>query len=104
MIGMQVQSSSLDFNVKVGKRRMLAKLSFIIDKPLHPLYETVGGLSSFLSNTLRHYCVPLIPSAIRLFNILDIQYRDTLLLKETFIYFKHIILYFLLCAISCVIH
>lgn len=40
----------------VGERRMLAKLTSIMDNPSHPLHETVGGLSSFSNRLLQPRC------------------------------------------------
>lgn len=60
---------------EVGERRMLTKLTSIIDNTSHPLHETVRSLSSSFSSRLLHprckkerYRRSFIPSAIRLFN------------------------------------
>lgn len=57
----------LDSTVKVGEGRMLAKLTSIMYNPSHPLYDTVGALSSSFNNRLKHsqyktehYCRSLI--------------------------------------------
>ncbi|TWW71213.1 hypothetical protein D4764_17G0006960 [Takifugu flavidus] len=39
---------SLDSIDEVGEKRMLAKLTSIMDTPSHPLHETVGGLKQLL--------------------------------------------------------
>lgn len=39
----------LNTTEEVGDRRMLAKLTSIVDNPSHPLHETVGALSSSYS-------------------------------------------------------
>ncbi|TWW73509.1 hypothetical protein D4764_15G0009030 [Takifugu flavidus] len=39
---------SLDSIEEVGERRMLAKLTSIMDTPSHPLHETVGALKQLL--------------------------------------------------------
>ncbi|XP_054872156.1 uncharacterized protein LOC111569300 [Amphiprion ocellaris] len=71
-----VLDCSLDSIEEVGERRMLAKLTSIMDNPSHPLHDTVGSLSSSFSSRLRHppckkerYRRSFIPSAIRLYNI-----------------------------------
>ena len=65
----------LDSIEEVGERRMLAKLTSIMDNPSHPLHQTVGALSSSFSNRLLHprckkerYHRSFIPTAVRLFN------------------------------------
>ncbi|TWW61112.1 hypothetical protein D4764_05G0012020 [Takifugu flavidus] len=67
---------SLDSIEEVGERRMLAKLTSIMDTPSHPLHETVGALSSSFSSRLLHprckrerYRRSFIPTAVRLFNM-----------------------------------
>ncbi|TWW77898.1 cGMP-dependent protein kinase 2 [Takifugu flavidus] len=67
---------SLDSIEEVGERRMLAKLTSIMDTPSHPLHETVGALSSSFSSRLLHprckkeqYRRSFIPTAVRLHNI-----------------------------------
>ncbi|TWW55054.1 hypothetical protein D4764_09G0001030 [Takifugu flavidus] len=67
---------SLDSIDEVGERRMLAKLTSIMDTPSHPLHETVGALSSSFSSRLLHprcqrerYRRSFIPTAVRLFNM-----------------------------------
>ncbi|XP_054866081.1 uncharacterized protein LOC129348770 [Amphiprion ocellaris] len=71
-----VLDCSLDSIEEVGERRMLSKLTSIMDNPSHPLHDTVGSLSSSFSSRLRHppckkerYRRSFIPSAIRLYNI-----------------------------------
>ena len=66
----------LDSIEEVGERRMLAKLTSIMDNPSHPLHETVGALSSSFSSRLIHprckkerYRRSFIPTAVRLHNI-----------------------------------
>ncbi|TWW77552.1 hypothetical protein D4764_12G0009420 [Takifugu flavidus] len=49
-----VLDCSLDSIEEVGERRMLAKLTSIMDTPSHPLHETVGALSSSFSSRLLH--------------------------------------------------
>ncbi|TWW55087.1 hypothetical protein D4764_09G0001360 [Takifugu flavidus] len=49
-----VLDCSLDSIDGVGERRMLAKLTSIMDTPSHPLHETVGALSSSFSSRLLH--------------------------------------------------
>ena len=65
----------LDSIEEVGERRMLAKLTSIMDNPSHPLHDTVGALSSSFSNRLLHpwckkerYRRSFIPTAVGLFN------------------------------------
>ena len=65
----------LDSIEEVGERRMLAKLTSIMDNTSHPLHETVRSLSSSFSSRLLHpqckkerYRRSFIPSAVRLFN------------------------------------
>ena len=60
---------------EVGERRMLAKLTSIMDNTSHPLHDTVGALSSSFSSRLlqprcrkERYRRSFIPTAIRLFN------------------------------------
>ncbi|TWW80679.1 putative RNA-directed DNA polymerase from transposon BS [Takifugu flavidus] len=67
---------SLDSIDGVGERRMLAKLTSIMDTPSHPLHETVGALSCSFSSRLLHpwckrerYRRSFIPTAVRLFNM-----------------------------------
>ena len=62
----------LDSIEEVGEKRMFAKLTSIMDNPLH---ETVGALSSSISNRLLHpWCIKesyrrsFFPTAVRLFN------------------------------------
>ncbi|TWW77710.1 hypothetical protein D4764_12G0011000 [Takifugu flavidus] len=71
-----VLDCSLDSIEEVGERRMLAKLTSIMDTPSHPLHETVGALSSSFSSRLLHprckrerYRRSFIPTAVRLFNM-----------------------------------
>ncbi|XP_051808801.1 HIG1 domain family member 1A, mitochondrial isoform X1 [Acanthochromis polyacanthus] len=65
----------LDSVMDVGERRMLTKLSSIMDNSSHPLHRTVVELSSSFSMRLRHpqckkerYRRSFIPTAIRLYN------------------------------------
>ncbi|KAF7649768.1 hypothetical protein LDENG_00136670 [Lucifuga dentata] len=65
----------LDSVEVVSERRMLAKLTSIMDNTSHPLYETVRYLSSSFSSRLihphckeQHYRRSFIPTAVRLFN------------------------------------
>ncbi|TKS65892.1 RNA-directed DNA polymerase from mobile element jockey [Collichthys lucidus] len=65
----------LDSTEEVGERRMLAKLTSIMDNPSHPLHDTVGSLSSSFSSRLIHpWCKKerfrrsFIPAAVRLYN------------------------------------
>ena len=65
----------LDSIEEVGERRMLAKLTSIMDNTSHPLHATISALSSSFSSRLLHpqckkerYCRSFIPSAIRQFN------------------------------------
>lgn len=65
----------LDSIEEVGERRMLAKLTSIMDNPSHPLHETVGALSSSFSSRLIHprcrkerYRRSFLPTAVRMFN------------------------------------
>ncbi|XP_056908721.1 uncharacterized protein LOC130536643 [Takifugu flavidus] len=67
---------SLDSIDEVGERRMLVKLTSIMDTPSHPLHETVGALSSSFSSRLLHprckkerYRRSFILTAVRLYNI-----------------------------------
>ena len=46
-----VLGCSLDSVETLGERRMLAKLTSIMDMPRHPLHEAVGALSSSFSQT-----------------------------------------------------
>ncbi|TWW55772.1 hypothetical protein D4764_09G0008220 [Takifugu flavidus] len=71
-----VLDCSLDSIEEVDERRMLAKLTSIMDTPSHPLHETVGALSSSFSSRLLHprckrerYRRSFIPTAVRLFNM-----------------------------------
>ncbi|TWW61172.1 putative RNA-directed DNA polymerase from transposon BS [Takifugu flavidus] len=71
-----VLDCSLDSIEEVGERRMLAKLTSIMNTPSHPLHETVGALSSSFSSRLLHprckrerYRRSFIPTAVRLFNM-----------------------------------
>ena len=70
-----VLGCSLDPVEVVGARRMVAKLSSIMDNVSHPLHETVRALESSISDRLRHpRCVTerhrksFFPAAIRLYN------------------------------------
>lgn len=65
----------LDTIEELGERRMLAKLTSIMDNTSHSLHETVRSLSSSFSNRLMHprckkecYCRAFIPTAFRLYN------------------------------------
>ncbi|KAK0141058.1 hypothetical protein N1851_021940 [Merluccius polli] len=65
----------LDSIEKVGERRMLAKLTSILDNTSHPLRDTVWFLSSSFSSRLLHprckkerFHRSFIPTAIRLYN------------------------------------
>ena len=65
----------LDFVETVGERRMLAKLTSIMEKPCHSLHESVAGLSSSFSQRLKQprckkerFCRSFILKAIRLCN------------------------------------
>ncbi|TWW54042.1 hypothetical protein D4764_0214270, partial [Takifugu flavidus] len=49
-----VLDCSLDSTEEVGERRMLVKLTSIMDTPSHPLHETVVALSSSFSSRLLH--------------------------------------------------
>lgn len=60
---------------EVAEKRMLAKLTSIMDNTSHPLHETVGTLSSSFSGRLIHprckkerYRRSFIPAAVRLYN------------------------------------
>lgn len=70
-----VLGCSLESVVVVGERRMLAKLTSIMDNPLHPLHETVSAMSSSFSQRLKHprcrkerFRRSFIPTAVRLYN------------------------------------
>ena len=70
-----VLDCSLDSIEEVGERRMLAKLTSIMDNPSHPLHQTVSDLSSSFRGRLLHprckkerYRRSFIPAAIRLNN------------------------------------
>jgi len=54
---------SLDSIEEVGERRMLAKLTSIMDNPSHPPHHTVGALSSSAGVN-----ASVDPSAIRVIN------------------------------------
>ncbi|KAF7691794.1 hypothetical protein HF521_010761 [Silurus meridionalis] len=65
----------LDTVQEVGERRMVTKLSSLLENASHPLYETVTSLSSSFSNRLIHpkclkerYRRSFLPAAIRLYN------------------------------------
>ena len=65
----------LDSMEVVGERRMLAKLTSIMDNTSHPLHDTVESLSSSFSSRLLHprckkerYRRSFIPTAVRLYN------------------------------------
>ncbi|KAI5101598.1 C-C motif chemokine 3-like [Silurus meridionalis] len=65
----------LDTVQEVGERRMVTKLSSLLQNASHPLYETVTSLSSSFSDRLLHpkclkerYRRSLLPAAIRLYN------------------------------------
>lgn len=65
----------LDTIEEVGERRMLARLTSIMDNPSHPLHDTVGSLSSSFSSRLIHprckkerYRRSFIPTAVRIYN------------------------------------
>uniref|UniRef100_A0A8C7Z516 Reverse transcriptase domain-containing protein n=1 Tax=Oryzias sinensis TaxID=183150 RepID=A0A8C7Z516_9TELE len=65
----------LDFVEEVGERRMLAKLTSIMDNTSHPLHQTVEALSSSFSGRLLHppcrkerFRKSFIPTAVRLYN------------------------------------
>ncbi|TWW57796.1 hypothetical protein D4764_07G0005150 [Takifugu flavidus] len=71
-----VLDCSLDSIDELSERRMLAKLTSIMDTPSHPLHETVGALSSSFSSRLLHpgrkrerYHRSFIPTAVRLLNM-----------------------------------
>ena len=49
----------LDLTEEVGERRMLAKLTSIMENISHPSHDTVGALSSSFSSRLGHQCVLL---------------------------------------------
>ncbi|GAA6097714.1 glutamate receptor 1a [Tachysurus ichikawai] len=65
----------LDTVQEVGERRMVAKLSSLLENDSHPLYETVSALSSSFSDRLLHpkylkerYRRSFLPAAIRVYN------------------------------------
>ncbi|XP_054643404.1 uncharacterized protein LOC129187756 isoform X2 [Dunckerocampus dactyliophorus] len=70
-----VLDGPLDSMEEVGERRMLAKLTSIMDNTSHPLHDTVGSLSSSFSSRLLHprckkerFRMSFIPTAVRLYN------------------------------------
>ncbi|XP_054642346.1 alpha-1,3-mannosyl-glycoprotein 4-beta-N-acetylglucosaminyltransferase A isoform X3 [Dunckerocampus dactyliophorus] len=70
-----VLDGPLDSVEEVGERRMLAKLTSIMDNTSHPLHDTVGSLSSSFSRRLLHprckkerFRRSFIPTAVRLYN------------------------------------
>ena len=70
-----VLGCSLESVVVVGERRMLAKLTSIMDNPHHPLHETVSAMSSSFSQRLKHprcrkerFRRSFIPTEVRLYN------------------------------------
>ena len=65
----------LDSVQVVGERRMIAKLSSLMDNVSHPMQDTITALSSSFSDRLLHpKCVKerfrrsFLPAAVRLFN------------------------------------
>ncbi|XP_073674252.1 uncharacterized protein [Garra rufa] len=71
-----VLGCTLDTIEEVAERRMLVKLSSIMDNPSHPMHHTVEALSSSFSTRLLHpqckkerYRQSFLPTAIRLYNI-----------------------------------
>lgn len=65
----------LDSVEEVGDRRMLAKLTSIMDNISHPLHQTVVGLRSTFSNRLllpkcrtNRYLYSFLPTSIKLYN------------------------------------
>lgn len=66
---------SMDTVQEVGERRMVAKLSPLLENDSHPLYESVSSLSSSFSERLLHpkclkerYQRTFLPAAIRCYN------------------------------------
>ena len=61
----------LDSIEEVGERRMLAKLTSIMDNPSHPLHETVGGIKQLLQQQTaspKRNSTAGVPTSVRLFN------------------------------------
>ncbi|XP_078810605.1 uncharacterized protein LOC144994967 [Oryzias latipes] len=70
-----VLGCTLESIEEVADRRMLAKLTSIMDNPSHPLHQTVEALTSSFSTRLLHpqckkerYRRSFLPTAIRLYN------------------------------------
>jgi len=65
----------LDSVEVVGERRMMAKLSSMMENDSHPMQETVKALESSFSDRLLHpkcmkerYCRSFLPAAVKLHN------------------------------------
>ena len=70
-----VLGCSLDSLEEVGNRRMLAKITAMMDRPSHPLQATLTALGSSFSQRLLHsrckkerYRRSFLPTAVRLFS------------------------------------
>ena len=70
-----VLSCPVDSVQVVGERRMIAKLSSMMENGSHPMQDTVTALSSPISDRLLHpkckkerYHRSFLPAAVRLFN------------------------------------